>query len=362
MQAGQAKSPFALTVSGLALNILGDQGTMPSVSTHHFLAAMRGAQLSGWSRQSLLAEAGLKDSFDYSSNPRFSIDQMTRVTRTVWRVLDDEFMGFTKNPSKIGTFSFCVRSMRKERHLRNALLTGLEFYRLVTEDITTTLTEEGDRSIIDIRFTHPERDPDHYFEQFWMVIWHRLVSWLSGIRIPLQYVSFTQLRPDYAEELNYMFPGVLYFGSDSSRLVFDTKYLDLPISRSEREVNRFLARCPFQLLSIPGSDGMLHGTIVSMLTPDLNQPVRFPAIEELAAQLGFSETTLRRRLNEESSSYSRIKTELRRNVAFRLLAEPEISVEEIATIAGYSDPSAFIRAFKEWSGATPLQYRRGLKS
>ena len=202
---------------------------MPSVSTHHFLAAMRGAQLQGWSRQSLLAEAGMQDKFDYAGEQRFSIDQMTRITRTIWRVLDDEFMGFTKSPSKPGTFAFCVKAMSKERNLRDALMTGVAFYHLVTDDIETELIEQGDMAVIDIRFQYPERDPDYYFEDFWMVIWHRMASWLTGLRIPLQYVNFTQQRPRHSRELNYMFPGLLDFGAESSQLAFNARHLELSL-------------------------------------------------------------------------------------------------------------------------------------
>ncbi|KZX58720.1 hypothetical protein A3709_17100 [Halioglobus sp. HI00S01] len=334
---------------------------MPSVSTHHFLAAMRGAQLKGWSRQSLLAEAGMKDNFDYAGEQRFSIDQMTRLTRTIWRVLDDEFMGFTRTQSKPGTFAFCVKAMSKERTLRDALMTGSTFYSLVTDDIETEIIEHGDHAVIDIRFQHPELDPDYYFEDFWMVIWHRLASWFTGLRIPLQYVNFTQAKPPHSRELNYMFPGVLDFGTTSSQLAFDARHLELPISRSSREVDRFLARSPFYLLSIPGSEGMLHGTIVSMLTPEGNGVMTFPSIEEIAAQLGCSGGTLRRRLREESSSYSKIKDELRRNVAYKLLADESIPIEDVALAAGYSTASPFIRAFNQWSGTSPRQYRRKLR-
>ena len=304
----------------------------------------------------------MRDDFDYSGEQRFTIHQMTRLTRTIWRVLNDEFMGFTRSSSKPGTFAFCVRAMSKERTLRDALKTGSTFYGLVTDDIETEILEQGDHAIIDIRFQRPELDPDYYFEDFWMVIWHRLASWLTGLRIPLQYVNFTQARPPHSPELNYMFPGVLDFGTPSSQLAFDARHLELPINRSAREVDRFLARSPFYILSIPGSEGMLHGTIVSMLTPEDNGALDFPSIEDIAGQLGCSGTTLRRRLGEESSSYSKIKDELRRNVAYKMLADQSLSIEEVALAAGYSTASPFIRAFNQWTGTSPLQYRQKIRS
>ncbi len=172
---------------------------MPTVSTHHFLSAMCGAQRRGWSREQLLEEAGFRKKIDISPEVRFSTHQMTRLTKAIWRVLDDEFMGFTRHPSKTGTFAFAVQAMAKEHNLESALLTGFRFYSLVTDDIVTQLLQQDDVAIIDIEFTDPELDAEHYFEHFWMVIWHRLLSWLSGIRIPLQYARFTEDEPAYKQ-------------------------------------------------------------------------------------------------------------------------------------------------------------------
>lgn len=333
---------------------------MASVSTHHFLAVMRGAQLKGWSRQNLLLEAGIPDKVDYSGEQRFSIHQMTRLTRTIWRVLDDEFMGFTRQPCKTGAFSFALRTMRKSHNLQDALLTGFEFYRLLGDDIATELIVDGTTARIDIRFAHPEFDPQHYFEEFWMVIWHRLISWLSGVRIPLLQVRFRQQEPGYKKELYYMFPGKHAYGCASSQLEFDARYLALPLVRSEKETESFLARSPYNLLSIPGSDGTLQGEIMSLLTPENNEPLRFPDIEELASTLKVSGTTLRRRLQEESTNYTLIKTELRRQLAYRMLSDARIPIGKVAEAVGFSETSAFGRAFKEWSGFTPRQYRSTL--
>lgn len=319
---------------------------------------MRGAQLKGWSRQNLLLEAGIREPIDFTSNPRLTPHQMTRLTKTIWRVLEDEFMGFTKSPSKPGTFAFAVGAMRKEPNLRGALLTGLHFYSLVTDDIATRLIEEENTAVIDIRFAFPDLDLDHYFEEFWMVIWHRLASWLTGIRIPLKSISFSQSNPTYKEELSYMFPGIQSYGAETSQLHFDARYLALPIIRSSSEVDSFLGRSPYQLMSIPGSEGTLSGSVMSLLQPESDEPLHFPAITEVAKQLGMAETTLRRRLLEESSNYSQIKTELRRNMAYKLLSDGDTSIGDIADAVGFKDSSSFVRAFKDWSGITPLQYKQ----
>lgn len=74
--------------------------------------------------------------------------------------------------------------------------------------------------------------------------------------------------------------------------------------------------------------------------------------------LGMSERTLHRRLRDEGSSFRRILDQVRRDVATALLHDKAIAIAEIAFILGYSEPAAFHRSFRRWTGQTPLTVRR----
>ena len=83
-------------------------------------------------------------------------------------------------------------------------------------------------------------------------------------------------------------------------------------------------------------------------------------LDAVAARLEVHPQTLRRRLGKEGTSFSEIKSQLRRDVALHYLGKQGLSIEEIAHRAGFSESSAFIRAFKGWTGVTPYTYRKGL--
>ncbi len=81
---------------------------------------------------------------------------------------------------------------------------------------------------------------------------------------------------------------------------------------------------------------------------------------EMAAQhLGVGVRTLRRRLTHYQMSFGQIKLDIRMQLALRYLRSSGIHLERIAQLVGYSDQSCFSRAFKEWSGITPLAARQG---
>jgi AraC-like DNA-binding protein len=88
--------------------------------------------------------------------------------------------------------------------------------------------------------------------------------------------------------------------------------------------------------------------------------LHMPELPDVATALDLHPQTLRRRLAAEGSTFKQIKSDIRRDTALHFLGKRALSVEEVAHRAGFSEASAFIRAFKGWTGLTPYAYRKGL--
>ena len=84
-----------------------------------------------------------------------------------------------------------------------------------------------------------------------------------------------------------------------------------------------------------------------------------PASTSIAKQLGMSDRTLRRALAKEGESFSALVDAVRKERASRLVLDPRASLAEVAFMLGFSELSAFSRAFKRWHGRAPSEYRRG---
>ncbi|MBX2820963.1 MAG: helix-turn-helix transcriptional regulator [Rhodothermaceae bacterium] len=93
----------------------------------------------------------------------------------------------------------------------------------------------------------------------------------------------------------------------------------------------------------------------SQISQSLSEGV--PTIFDTAQQLGMSGRTLQRRLSKQGYSFQTLVDESRRQLSERLLRETDYSLSEIAFMTGYSEQSAFTRAFKRWAGQTPRSYR-----
>ena len=96
----------------------------------------------------------------------------------------------------------------------------------------------------------------------------------------------------------------------------------------------------------------IRGVVVTRLAHGV------PDVDGIARQLSMAPRTLQRRLAAEGVSYQRIVDDVRREAANRLLADPSLAVNQIGYLLGFSEPSAFHRAFKRWHDATPQEYRQ----
>ncbi|PTU76522.1 AraC family transcriptional regulator [Pseudomonas mangrovi] len=80
------------------------------------------------------------------------------------------------------------------------------------------------------------------------------------------------------------------------------------------------------------------------------------SVEAAAHRLGISRQTLHRHLRAEGCSYSGLLADVRRRHAVQRLAQSGCSVEQLSRELGFSEPSAFYKAFKGWFGVTPRAY------
>jgi AraC-like DNA-binding protein len=139
-------------------------------------------------------------------------------------------------------------------------------------------------------------------------------------------------------------------------VTFSSRHLDAELIRNESDLAQFLKLAPYYLVIEPlASILSITHRIREILGSDFREEM--PSFEELTDLLNMSARTLRRRLEKEGTSYQRIKDNARRDVAISMLSRDGMTVSEVAEQVGFSDPSAFHRSFKKWTGQSPGSYR-----
>ncbi|NUQ74283.1 MAG: AraC family transcriptional regulator [Polyangiaceae bacterium] len=163
-------------------------------------------------------------------------------------------------------------------------------------------------------------------------------------------------EPEYAKRFQSRMGGRLRFGQPAHRLVFDASVLNLPLVMADPAALRLAREQCERELDAHGFTRHFSARTRGFLSVEGGG---FRSLDEVAALLHVSPRTLKRRLASEGAAFSDLLDEERRQRALLLLRSPELSLESIADLLGYSDVANFTRAFRRWTGLTPGAFRRG---
>jgi AraC-like DNA-binding protein len=151
----------------------------------------------------------------------------------------------------------------------------------------------------------------------------------------------------------------LVFGSDRDALLVSPASLACPNRLADRGITDFLlAHLDTELRTVQ-SERSLRQEVQKAVATSLSGGV--PSAASLARRLGMSERTLQRRLQTEGLAYRELVDHARRELAEGLLRRSDYPIAEVAFLTGFSEQSAFTRAFKRWTGATPAAYRTAVR-
>ncbi len=293
-------------------------------------------------------------------SPELLADDRTRITprqlgaliRMVWRALDDELLGFGPYPHRFGMFALMARQMVDSANLGDALRYSTRFYNLTSLSLRWVV-EAGDEANLSLVLNEPGFDPDHFIEELMLLIWHRFCNWLIGERVPLIRTQFRFSQPSHCAVYRVMFPGPVEYDQEQSAIVFDGAWLRAPVVRSRRELHEYLPRLPDEWFIKQDFDHSISDRVLRALT----EAESFPDLATVAAQWHMSRRTLHRQLQREGNSFRGLLQQVRRERAIGLLLEENFLIGEIARQLSMTEP-AFSRAFKQWTGMTPLAYRK----
>ncbi|MCR9103985.1 MAG: AraC family transcriptional regulator [Gammaproteobacteria bacterium] len=318
----------------------------------------------GYDFSALLNDAGLEfDPLD-QSHPRYrseiSAMQYSRVYQSVLSLLQDETFGTTGSelvaPGAFRMMCYCIISCGT---LGQAIQRASEFYRTFFDERSQLYANFSDQyARVGYRTMQRQGRPQvEAADAYGLSMWHRFFGWLCGRPLELQRVDFTGAEPERREKYEKLFGCPLYFNQSNDLLYFDSACLNWPVVHTEHSLREFLRTAPYQLLLMENDPegNNLSAQVKAMIGHDFSEG--FPGFETISSALNMSAPTLRRRLKREGTTFQQLKDEARCEAAMLCLDRPELSINEVALHMGFTDPSAFHRSFKKWTGQTPGQYR-----
>ncbi|GAB7539161.1 AraC family transcriptional regulator [Burkholderia sp. 22PA0099] len=329
-----------------------DKGTVSVrlVATSLALACRRGAD-----PEALLAQAGIAPGLLDAPDAHVGARQYGALWNAIARTLDDEFFGQDSHPMRSGAFVAMSEAALGARTGMGGLSRALNMMRCVLDDLHAEL--EVDATRVRLRFVHRDaeaRPPAFVYATFFILV-YGLTCWLIGRRIPVLTACLRSPAPEVPRDYRQIFCDDLRFDSPDAYVDLDPAFATLPVVQTPPSLKAFLRNAPGNFIVKYRNPDSLASRVRAVLRA--TAPADWPDAASLAARLHVAEATLRRKLRHEGASYQEIKDALRYEIACAALADLTLTVADVATAAGFAEPSAFYRAFRGWSGLSPAAYR-----
>jgi len=177
----------------------------------------------------------------------------------------------------------------------------------------------------------------------------------SGFDWPLEAVELAFAAPPTAADHVAAFGCPVRFGQPQSAFVLARSTWDLPSQASSSDLLRALEDHADRLINSLRAEDVVSARVARLIAEELQGGE--PSLPKVARRMAMSPRTLQRRLELEATSFADVLDQTRRHFAQAYLKEPNLALTEISYLLGFSEPSAFTRAFQRWYGVAPSQHR-----
>ncbi|TDQ63934.1 AraC-like DNA-binding protein [Maritalea mobilis] len=164
-------------------------------------------------------------------------------------------------------------------------------------------------------------------------------------------IKVTHERPAHYKDYDRVLQAPVEFAADRNAMEIETSWLTVETDYADRYAFGILSKHADALMKELESSKTIKGRAESIMIPVLHTGEL--TMDQVAEKMGLSRQSLYRGLKAEGISFEQLRDDLRHKMACHYLAEKKVSANETAYLVGFSDPSAFSRAFKRWTGQAP---------
>lgn len=315
------------------------------------------AQSHGMSVAACLRDTGIDDATLANPNTEILATQELLLVRNIVREIGHIpglglDAGMQYNLSAYGIFGFALLTSLNLRNMfstaENYLDLTYAFVRFrpgVVNDKIYELQMDDRQIPEDVRQFLFERD---------FAAWGNVMREIRPALLPVIGATFRCKRPPYAERYRELCGVEPQYEAADNIITFNPAHIDDPLPQSDSDMARLCVDQCRQLLEKRRVRTGVAGRVRDRL---LKAPSEMPGIEQVAEEMHVATRSLRRRLEEEGTTFRGLVEEVRQMLAEEFLRMPGMKIEEISMRLGYSEPASFIHAFKRWKSVSPHTFR-----
>lgn len=317
--------------------------------------AERVLEMYGIDAPAMLARHGIDPRLLGNPDARIPSRAWDSLAREAATVIPDPAFGLLAarcwHPSNLGALGFAWLTSST---LRTGLGRVVRYWRLLGEASTTRLEE----SAVGLTFVLARQAPDPrsgvITVDFVLSLLMDMCRMNAGSSLRPAAVRLRRVRPLEPQTYRRFFGCTVHFDADEDSITFARRDIDRSLPTSNRQLAATLDRILAEQLAQRDKDD-----VVARCQAQLFEQLSSGEVSEnsMATQLNMSRRTLQRKLAEADLTYQKLVDDTRRDLALRHLENPRHSLTDITFLLGFSQQSAFTRAFKRWTGMSPAEYR-----
>lgn len=253
-----------------------------------------------------------------------------------------------------GAFDVLDYAIRASATLGEGLERLVRYHRILHDAAVVGLRVQADSAWLEHVLPREMPVLPRQVAEFIVAAWLVVARQATALDFAPVEVTFRHESPADLAEHHRLFRAPIRFSRPANGFRFARGLLDTPLVKSDAGLCAVLEQHARELLGRVPAVTALSQRVRHLIAAGLSSGVSSDAI---ARKMHMSRRTLHRQLAGEGTSFRKLVDELRRELAVRYLAERRMAIAEIAFLLGFSEASAFHRAFRRWSGRTPAEYR-----
>ena len=310
---------------------------------------------------SVFAASGLSYDVHEEYDAPLPVERVAALFEKAAQVTDNPTMGLTMGRDfHYESSSLLIVAMLAAPSVAGGLTFLNQYDRYIDSGITTGFNAHGEPVSFSADLLHVGGAQMAQLNEYLMGFLVQTLITATRTEVPLTQVTFQHSEPASSEALRAFFDCELVFDAPHNSIRFSPDFLHRPFLSSNKLMFRILANAMETYFSMGEKTSGFVATVCRQIM--LEDPLVNPGAENVAKRLGISTRTLRRRLSEEGFTFNGAKNLARERRAKYLLVNSKASLTEIAFELGYSELSAFSRAFRGWVGETPQAYRDSIRA
>nr|WP_306220444.1 AraC family transcriptional regulator [Cohnella sp. WQ 127256] len=322
---------------------------------------MKTIRLKGFDWDAFCSYASIDTGLLMNPDARIAEDEFERIVTAASLFTGDDAFGLHQgqkmNVSDLGVLGYV---MQHSKTIGEALAAYQKYNVIVCSGFNADVEAQGDDVVIRLFFTHPSQAANRHCMEDMTASFYQTMLGLGCRPIAVKEIRFIHSQSIEVEEYVSAFGVVPMFGQDSNTIRMSKAVLDYPVLSADARLLGVFEAIAEEVRAKLTEGSVVSGELSRWIIDGMAR--RFPTLQEAAKEMRMSVRTLQAKLQQENTSYNRLANEVRKELALWYLIRPEYSIGDIAYFLHFSEPSAFQKAFRKWTGITPGEYRQRRKN